>query len=106
MSLLGRILKAALPMKYRGLFISTAALGVLLGASMPALAASDTFNLTAERKHVPIGAGMTYNAWTYDGTVPGPVLKVRQGDEVSRVTRTESTSMRRKFRRNGSAAIP
>ncbi len=83
MSLLGRILKAVPPMKYRGAFVSTMAMGVLLGASIPARAASDTFNLTAERKHVPIGAGMTYNAWTYNGTVPGPVLKVRQGDEVS-----------------------
>jgi nitrite reductase (NO-forming) len=83
MSLLGSILKAALPMKYRGVFVSTVALGVLLGASIPTRAASDTFNLTAERKHVLIGAGMTYNAWTYNGTVPGPVLKVHQGDDVS-----------------------
>src|SRR6266851_959881 len=83
MSLLGRILKAVRLMKYRGAFVSTMAMGVLLGASIPARAASDTFNLAAERRHVPIGAGMTYNAWTYNGTVPGPVLKVRQGDEVS-----------------------
>ncbi|MGA8570561.1 MAG: multicopper oxidase domain-containing protein, partial [Candidatus Binataceae bacterium] len=27
--------------------------------------------------------GMSFNAWTYSGTVPGPVLKVMQGDEVN-----------------------
>jgi nitrite reductase (NO-forming) len=44
--------------------------------------ATDSFSLTAERKHVQIGSGLVYNAWTYDGIVPGPLLKVRQGDEV------------------------
>jgi len=60
------------------------ALFFLIVASFPRLAsASDkTFTLTAERKRVDIGGGMTYNAWTYDGTVPGPLLRVRQGDEV------------------------
>ncbi len=44
--------------------------------------ATDSFSLTAERKPVAVGSGLTYNAWTYDGTVPGPVLKAMQGDEV------------------------
>lgn len=48
----------------------------------PASASDKTFTFTAERKRVDIGGGMTYNAWTYDGTVPGPLLRVRQGDEV------------------------
>ncbi|MGA8059713.1 MAG: multicopper oxidase domain-containing protein, partial [Candidatus Binataceae bacterium] len=26
---------------------------------------------------------LTYDAWTYDGAVPGPVLRVREGDEVT-----------------------
>ena len=29
-----------------------------------------------------IGAGVEYNAWTFGGRVPGPVVHVKQGDEV------------------------
>ncbi len=37
-----------------------------------------------EMKHAPvvIAPGVTYAAWTFGGTVPGPVLHVRQGDTV------------------------
>jgi nitrite reductase (NO-forming) len=61
-----------------------AMLVVISLASMPcsSQASTKTFTLTVERKRVGVGGGMTYNAWTYDGTVPGPVLKVVQGDEV------------------------
>ena len=35
-------------------------------------------------KHAPIviAPGVTYAAWTFEGTVPGPALHVRQGDTV------------------------
>ena len=35
-------------------------------------------------KHAPIAIapGVTYAAWTFGGTVPGPALHVRQGDTV------------------------
>jgi len=61
-----------------------AMLAVISTAGIPcsSQASTKTFTLTVERKRVGVGAGMTYNAWTYDGTVPGPVLKVVQGDEV------------------------
>ncbi len=37
-----------------------------------------------EMKHAPvlIAPGVTYAAWTFNGTVPGPALHVRQGDTV------------------------
>lgn len=37
-----------------------------------------------EMKHAPIviAPGVTYAAWTFEGTVPGPALHVRQGDTV------------------------
>jgi nitrite reductase (NO-forming) len=37
-----------------------------------------------EMKHAPIAIapGVTYAAWTFGGTVPGPALHVRQGDTV------------------------
>jgi nitrite reductase (NO-forming) len=34
---------------------------------------------------IAIAQGVTYHGWTFGGTVPGPVLRVRQGDQV-RVT--------------------
>lgn len=67
--------------------VRTAALAMLVVASASGLprsahASAKTFTLTVERKRVSVGGGMTYNAWTYNGTVPGPVLRVVQGDEV------------------------
>ena len=29
-----------------------------------------------------MGEGFHYDAWTFNGTVPGPVLRVRQGNTV------------------------
>ena len=53
--------------------------------ALPASAAAGkkTFTLTVENKRIEIGLGLTYDAWTYDGAVPGPVLRVREGDEVT-----------------------
>jgi len=49
----------------------------------PVLAATRNFTLTVGKGQVDIGGGMKYAAWTYNGTVPGPVLRVRQGDTVN-----------------------
>ena len=57
--------------------------GMLAGPMAAAHADSRSFTLTAARKRVAIGAGMTYDAWTYDGEVPGPVMHVKQGEEVT-----------------------
>ena len=40
------------------------------------------FVLTALEKRVRLGSGRTIEAWTFDGRVPGPELRVRQGDLV------------------------
>ena len=50
---------------------------------MNAAARKKTFTLTVKDKRIEIGLGLSYDAWTYDGTVPGPVLRVREGDEVT-----------------------
>jgi len=50
--------------------------------SSGALAEQRNFMLPVEEKVVDIGSGLKYDAWTYGGTVPGPVLRVRQGDKV------------------------
>lgn len=70
-----------------GRAVRAAAIALLAVASLVNLprssaAATKSFTLTTERKVVSVGGGMTYKAWTYNGTVPGPVLKVTQGDEV------------------------
>lgn len=36
--------------------------------------------LTTQVTNVEISKGVFYNAWTFNGTVPGPVLRVKQGD--------------------------
>jgi nitrite reductase (NO-forming) len=58
------------------------AAGMLGISSAAASAASRDFTLDAARKRVSIGAGLSYDAWTYGGAVPGPMLRVRQGDTV------------------------
>jgi nitrite reductase (NO-forming) len=57
--------------------------GMLAGPFAAAHADNRAFTLTAARKRVSIEAGMTYDAWTYDDAVPGPVMRVKQGDDVS-----------------------
>jgi nitrite reductase (NO-forming) len=42
-----------------------------------------TIDMTTEETDVPIANGVTYHAWTFDGTVPGPVLYLQQGDHVT-----------------------
>jgi nitrite reductase (NO-forming) len=67
---------------YRAL-LAMALIGVAPGLVEPVLPASRAFTLKVWDKTVDIGAGLKYRAATYDGTVPGPTLKVRQGDEVT-----------------------
>jgi len=55
----------------------------LLAAAHATTAAKKTFTLKVEDKRIDIGLGLSYDAWTYDGTVPGPILRARQGDEVT-----------------------
>jgi nitrite reductase (NO-forming) len=51
----------------------------------PLLGTGDGVNitLTASDATVEIASDVTYQAWTFDGTVPGPVLHVRQGQTVN-----------------------
>ena len=40
------------------------------------------FTLTAEEKIIDLGDGMPVDAYTYNGTIPGPEIRVQQGDLV------------------------
>jgi FtsP/CotA-like multicopper oxidase with cupredoxin domain len=40
------------------------------------------FTLTTKAVRLDVGGGKTVDAWTYNGTAPGPTLRVQQGDLV------------------------
>jgi FtsP/CotA-like multicopper oxidase with cupredoxin domain len=47
----------------------------------PSDAPTKSFHLTAQAVTLDLG-GQTVDAWTFDGTAPGPELRVQQGDQV------------------------
>ena len=53
-------------------------------AQAPATPQGDvaTINLVAKEALISIAPGIAYHAYTFNGTVPGPVLRVRQGQTV------------------------
>lgn len=61
--------------------IVSAIAGSLLLSSF-ARAEQRNFTIPVQQKTVDIGSGLKYDAWTYGGKVPGPILRVRQGDKV------------------------
>src|SRR5262245_24074893 len=40
------------------------------------------YTIAAENKVIEIVPGMQYAAWTYNGRIPGPTIRVQQGDRV------------------------
>lgn len=55
-------------------------------AALPPLIGNDTsvsVTLAATDATVEIASGVQYQAWTFGGTVPGPILHVRQGQTVN-----------------------
>jgi nitrite reductase (NO-forming) len=44
---------------------------------------SDVYiEMTSQVTDVEISSGVFYNAWTFNGTVPGPVVRVKEGDTL------------------------
>ncbi|MBX7187366.1 MAG: multicopper oxidase domain-containing protein [Vicinamibacteria bacterium] len=65
--------------------------GPFTGAGLPTLAGRDvtcagprqkSFTLEARETTVDLGMGMRFNAWTYNGKLPAPVLEACEGDRV------------------------
>lgn len=56
----------------------------LVDAHAPPRAAATLRRVRIEIRHttLTIAPGVTYNAWTFDGRVPGPVLRVTAGDTI------------------------
>src|SRR5688500_19648844 len=42
---------------------------------------------------IEIASGVKYEGWTFGGTVPGPVIRVRQGDQDRKSTRLNSSHL-------------
>jgi nitrite reductase (NO-forming) len=63
-------------------------------ASLPPLVAGSSVDVevTVMDDNVAIASGVQYQAWTFGGTVPGPVIHVRQGQTVN-VTLTNHGTM-------------
>jgi nitrite reductase (NO-forming) len=63
-------------------------------AQAPAAPKGDTVNvnLTAKEVRLAIAPGVAYDAWTFNGSVPGPIIRVRQGQTVH-FTLTNDTLM-------------
>lgn len=63
-------------------------------ATLPPASAAPikAFRIPIKDEKLQIADGVTYDGWTFGGTVPGPVLHVRQGDSV-RVEVVNETDM-------------
>ena len=53
------------------------------------------FELTAKKVHWEVTPGQKVEAWTYNGLVPGPQIRVREGDACASTSRTSCPSRRR-----------
>ena len=66
--------------------LATGVLALLLCAALagPATAGAESVNveLTAKRQLIKIAPGVKMKAWTFNGTVPGPVIRAREGDTI------------------------
>jgi nitrite reductase (NO-forming) len=65
---------------------SSAPVGQARDAKLPPLIGdgdSVSVTITATDADVEIASGVTYKAWTFDNTVPAPILHVRQGQTVN-----------------------
>lgn len=49
--------------------------------------------MTAKEVIGEMAPGVLFNYWTFDGTVPGPFLRVREGDTVNLTLTNDSTSL-------------
>jgi FtsP/CotA-like multicopper oxidase with cupredoxin domain len=50
-----------------------------------------TFVITGEDKEIEVAPGIFFAAWTYNGRVPGPSLRVTEGDRVRIVFRNDGS---------------
>jgi nitrite reductase (NO-forming) len=66
----------------------------LYPAEAPALLAGTThdIDLVVEEKDMTVAAGFVQHVWTFNGTVPGPVIRVKVGDTIRIHLKNPTTS--------------
>lgn len=67
----------------------------LLNLGVPLVAPAKTIQVTMHAREVDVpidNQGTTYRAWTFDGTVPGPVVRVTEEDTVEFTLINEDTN--------------
>ncbi len=52
-----------------------------------------SIELTTKEVLAEVAPGIVVNYWTFDGTVPGPMLRVREGDTVSLTLKNDPSSL-------------
>jgi len=64
--------------------IGSATASAPIDAAAPPRASGQVHRLRIAIRHarITIADGVTYNGWTFDGRIPGPVLRVTEGDTV------------------------
>jgi nitrite reductase (NO-forming) len=74
-----------LPAKHRRIVLAVLALTLGIGLIGTQAAAAEVVNveLTAKRQLVTVAPGVKMKAWTFNGTVPGPVIRAREGDTLA-----------------------
>lgn len=50
-----------------------------------------TFEITAQDRDIQIAPGITFPAWTYNGRVPGPALRAKEGERLRIVFRNHAS---------------
>ena len=84
-----------------GSLVILAVLAFVYPLARPAMAQNvREFFLTAGPATIQVSTGVTWNAWTYNGTVPGPTLRVRVGDLV-RIHFTNNLNLRHSIHVHG-----
>ena len=62
-------------------------------SAVPAAESEVEIRITAKEVLSEIAPGVTMNYWTFDGAVPGPYLRVREGDRVHLTLTNDPTSL-------------
>lgn len=76
----------------RNAILTLLALALVATASNPALSETRRFDMTIEEVTIDVAPGLKYKVWAYNGQVPGPLLHVKEGDDLE-VNVTNNTTL-------------
>jgi nitrite reductase (NO-forming) len=79
--------------RHTGAFLSGEALSLVPSAGKPGTDAVKTIQIDVVDRVIEIAPGVNFNAWTFGGHVPGPVVHARVGDRIrfSMTNRSDET---------------